>query len=311
LFFRLDSNKIKGLILERTIVLIDDEEAALRTMELALSVAGYHGIEMHTSWYAAVRGMDPARTALLLIDIIMPAVTGIDALVESRKRFPSIPVVMVTAVNDVDSAVACMKLGAADYLIKPLKNDRFLNCIRSVLLVDELQKQSGDEDEDRECDDENVLCVPDLIPAASTERLSRLEHYLNCFIDVDISKIPVESRSMFYAFADLMHDQKVFLDPDISLDGVAERMHTNITYLRTFIKTVFKANFRLYVNALRIREFLTLAYRADSSLLSIEGLCASVGFSRKATFYSAFKTITGSTPGYWLSALENIQQSCV
>ena len=70
---------------------------------------------------------------LVVLDILMPEVDGIEILQELRAFEPHLPVVMMTAVKTVRTAVAAMKLGAADYITKPFQDAELLATIRSAL----------------------------------------------------------------------------------------------------------------------------------------------------------------------------------
>lgn len=70
---------------------------------------------------------------LVLLDILMPEVDGIEILQELRAFEPRLPVIMMTAVKTVRTAVAAMKLGAADYITKPFDDDELLHTIRRAL----------------------------------------------------------------------------------------------------------------------------------------------------------------------------------
>lgn len=279
-----------------SIVLVDDEAAALRTMETALRIEGFDSVEMFDSWKKAAKSIDPESTDAILLDIIMPDISGLDALRECRNCYPQIPVIMVTAVNDVEKAVTCMKSGAADYLTKPLNINRFIECINNVLIVDALEKEEA-------IVKKNPGINHGTIPYTATEKLVSLDKVLGSILKADLSGVSDKDLQMLQLFENIMHEQKMFLDPDIALDIVAERMNTNIVYARKLLKKAYNVNFRLYVNALRISEFIQLTRSDESVLLSIEGLCRSVGFTRRATFYEAFKAITGSTPGLWLEKI--------
>ncbi len=57
---------------------------------------------------------------LVLLDIGLPGMNGIEALKQIRARYPDLLVVMITAYEDIASVIECMKLGAYDYIVKPL-----------------------------------------------------------------------------------------------------------------------------------------------------------------------------------------------
>jgi YesN/AraC family two-component response regulator len=289
---------------EIPIYLVDDEPAALRAMKLTLSLHSFNHVQCSSSWEDARKKIPASENGIAVLDILMPGTSGIDALRECRSRFPSIWTIMVTAVNDLESAVTCMKLGASDYLVKPLDHNRFVACIKNVLAVEMFSEA-----------DKHIVKIPAdanvITPPTSTEKLATLEKRLDSIIIPQNQNAASDFAAMLRNFTEILHTQKAYLDKDISMELVASRMGTNVVYLRAFISSVFKVNFRAYVNAMRIREFFYLARKQGSSCLkySVEGLCTTVGFRRRATFYEAFKAITGTTPGDWLSIMDT-EHSC-
>ena len=282
---------------KHAIVLIDDEYAALRAMDLALCVDGFCHVQMFTSWSAATKKINPLQTSAILLDLIMPDVSGIDALKECLCYYPWIPVIIVTGVNDVESAVTCMKLGAVDYLTKPLNNNRFVNCVRNVLFADSLQNNKT-----------SIVVKPDKDEGTShltvTEKITALESLLGKIVSVKNNPMTIKHRMMLNQFVTIMKDRKAYIDPDINMSSVAKQMNSNTTYLRIFLRNVFQCSFSQYVNTLRILDFIVNA-RKNQGLLSIEGICRMVGFTRRATFYDVFKSITGMAQGEYITGLKN------
>ncbi|MBD3237180.1 MAG: response regulator [Candidatus Eisenbacteria bacterium] len=83
--------------------------------------------------------LDAVRFDLILLDMDMPHVSGMDILKEMRSREIKTPVIVLTGVSDVDLAVRSMKLGAFDYLTKPVEEEHLLEVIDSALAHRELQ----------------------------------------------------------------------------------------------------------------------------------------------------------------------------
>src|SRR5207249_4436487 len=73
------------------------------------------------------------RVDLVLLDILMPEVDGLEILQELKALEPDLPVIMMTAVKTVRTTVAAMKLGASDYVTKPFQEDELLAAIRQAL----------------------------------------------------------------------------------------------------------------------------------------------------------------------------------
>jgi len=113
------------------VLVVDDDEGVRDALHLILDdeyvvLDAAHG-------RLALGILRERRVDLVLLDILMPEVDGIEILQEIRAFEPHLPVIMMTAVKTVRTAVAAMKLGAADYITKPFADDELLHTIRRVL----------------------------------------------------------------------------------------------------------------------------------------------------------------------------------
>ncbi|MBI5740982.1 MAG: sigma-54-dependent Fis family transcriptional regulator [Nitrospirae bacterium] len=79
--------------------------------------------------------------AVVVLDLIMPHLPGKELLAGIRSEFPHIPVIVMTAVNELDVAVECMKAGAFDYLVKPVDRSRFVSSVEKALKFRELNDE--------------------------------------------------------------------------------------------------------------------------------------------------------------------------
>ena len=113
----------------RTVLIADDDQAHRRMLGAALEVIGL-SCRFAADGAEAVHQIDARAPDLLLLDLRMPKLDGIAVLRSISKRLPELPVVVVTAHGDVRSAVEAMKLGARDYLEKPVDIEE----LRSVAL---------------------------------------------------------------------------------------------------------------------------------------------------------------------------------
>jgi len=115
-----------------TILVVDDESNYLTVMETLLGEAGYEVL-------TAPGGQEALRFAgsndldLVLTDMKMPKMNGIELLGEIKRLYPDLPVIMMTAYGTVEKAVAAMKTGAFDYVLKPFKNEELLVTIARAL----------------------------------------------------------------------------------------------------------------------------------------------------------------------------------
>jgi putative nucleotidyltransferase with HDIG domain len=83
--------------------------------------------------------LETVPVALILLDIKMPGKSGIELLPEIKEAYPDTAVIMVTAVNDIDVAVQCLKLGADDYICKPFNLDEVALAVQRALEKRRLQ----------------------------------------------------------------------------------------------------------------------------------------------------------------------------
>ncbi|MDD5641568.1 MAG: response regulator, partial [Syntrophales bacterium] len=136
-----------------TILVVDDEINYLTVMEALLGEAGY---EVLTAPNApdALKILSGADLDLLLTDMKMPKMSGIDLLEKSHQLYPHLPVIIMTAFGTVEKAVEAMKKGAFDYILKPFKNEEILVTIakalehrrlllQNLMLTQELDKKYG------------------------------------------------------------------------------------------------------------------------------------------------------------------------
>lgn len=124
-----------------SILVVDDEFAVQQALKAWFSKSGY---ETHTadSGEAALSKLEEVPFDVVFLDIMMPGLNGIETLEEIKKRYPSTIVVMMTAYASIESAVEAMKLGAGDYLVKPLDPDLLDPLVARLLKYRELLQEN-------------------------------------------------------------------------------------------------------------------------------------------------------------------------
>lgn len=125
------------------IVLVDDEEEILFSSKTQLRLAGIDPVVTMRDGRQLMDFLAAQGASLVLLDLMMPQCSGEELLKEVLHRFPEIQVIIMTANQDIDRAVACIKEGAADYLVKPVENSRFIAAVRQVLEVRRLRQEVG------------------------------------------------------------------------------------------------------------------------------------------------------------------------
>jgi DNA-binding NtrC family response regulator len=114
------------------ILVVDDDRIILDSLSEFLRLEGY-GVEAVPSFKEAMTAMDRGPVDLILADVNMPGGNGFELLHVIRKRFPDTVVVMMTAYGTIESAVEAIKMGAYDYLTKPVIDDELRVCVERAL----------------------------------------------------------------------------------------------------------------------------------------------------------------------------------
>jgi len=122
-----------------SIYVVDDEEVAREGVALALKKD--YQVKTFPTAEAALEAMKNDPPDLILLDIGLPGMSGIEALKEIKKLYPEILIIMITAYEDVNSVVSAMKLGAYDYVVKPLHMDALIINVRNALETIKMRKE--------------------------------------------------------------------------------------------------------------------------------------------------------------------------
>ena len=118
----------------KTVLLIDDDESLRRVVEYNLHEEGY-GVLTAVDGAAGWRMFQAEAVDLVLTDVRMPEMDGVEVLTRIKAMQPDVPVIMLTAHGTIDSAVEAMKLGAFDYLTKPFNREQLKAAVRKAFEV--------------------------------------------------------------------------------------------------------------------------------------------------------------------------------
>jgi len=118
---------------------VDDDPAIRELLTFIVTEAGYE-VDAFASGAEVLANSGKPPDAVLL-DLMMPEIDGVEVLKEISRRHPKLPVLMVTADNDVRRAVEVTKLGAYDYLTKPIDQERLLTTLDRALSHGSLEKE--------------------------------------------------------------------------------------------------------------------------------------------------------------------------
>jgi sigma-B regulation protein RsbU (phosphoserine phosphatase) len=103
------------------ILVVDDNDDNRYTLTLYLELEGYADIQVAEDGEQAIGRLDKESFDVVLLDVMMPKVDGYQVLswIKGQRRLHDLPVIMISALNEMNSVVRCIELGAVDYLLKP------------------------------------------------------------------------------------------------------------------------------------------------------------------------------------------------
>ncbi len=113
------------------LLVVDDEQVVRDSLKEWLELDGF-SVDSSASGEEALELLGRARYDLLLVDIKMPGMDGVEILRRTREGYPDIAVIMITAYATVDTAVEAMKMGAVDYLVKPFDPETLAPMVEAV-----------------------------------------------------------------------------------------------------------------------------------------------------------------------------------
>lgn len=117
--------------MEETILLVDDDAALLEVTSIVLMSEGYDVVTAEDG-VAALRVLDQGNYDLVVLDVMMPKLSGFEVLKEIREK-SDVPVVLLTAKSQSVDKVVGLELGADDYITKPFDTKEFLARIKAIL----------------------------------------------------------------------------------------------------------------------------------------------------------------------------------
>ncbi len=128
---------------KKRILVTDDDSSMQKVLPLTLEQAGYSTAVAKTGDDAISLFQEKEHDFdCVLLDIRMPGKNGVDVLEYLKKEFPLTPVIMLTALNDLDMGIKTMRLGAYDYLVKPVRQNNLLETVRKALEHRRLLKEN-------------------------------------------------------------------------------------------------------------------------------------------------------------------------
>ncbi|MDA3917679.1 MAG: response regulator [Deltaproteobacteria bacterium] len=133
------------------VLIVDDEKEFVDTLSARLEIRGFSVTAVY-SGKAAIEMIEKLKFDVIILDVLMPEMDGIETLKLIKEKSPLIPVIMLTGEATVDNAIKGMKLGAFDFLIKPTDTERLAEKINQANAY-----KSEHEERIRQAEIENIL----------------------------------------------------------------------------------------------------------------------------------------------------------
>lgn len=125
------------------ILLVDDEAHALASFDIALRSHGFNNTIRCADSRNVADILASQDIEAILLDLMMPYIPGQEILSLVSQNYPDIPVIIITGVNEVATAVDCIQKGAFDYVLKPVEIERLLPSIKRALEVRSLRRENS------------------------------------------------------------------------------------------------------------------------------------------------------------------------
>jgi DNA-binding NtrC family response regulator len=122
-------------VTELPVLLVDDESQLLHSASIVLRSAGFPEVFTLDDGRAVMPVMAERDVGAVVLDLTMPHVPGHVLLEQLATSYPDVPVIVMTASNDVETAVQCMQGGAVDYLVKPVEPSRLVSSVKRAVEI--------------------------------------------------------------------------------------------------------------------------------------------------------------------------------
>jgi two-component system, response regulator YesN len=249
-------------MLTKNIVIVDDEPRTRQGLQRTLESwnNGEFTILTAESGEEVMRIMEEKRVHILLSDIRMPEMTGLQLLKSMKEKGFSPVVIVISAYSEFEYAQEALKLGVINYLLKPIGKKKLIEAVEEAVKVMEKQVRVG------------------MIEKIVDEKIVDTNNKMDSSKDTIRKAIAYIDRQ---------------LKDDLTLKDVAAHVHLNPSYFSVLFKEQANLNFSEYVTRRRIQRAKELVI---STNLPINGIAEEVGYKTSKYFIKIFKEIEGMTP---------------
>ncbi|WP_028581387.1 sigma-54-dependent transcriptional regulator [Desulfogranum japonicum] len=123
------------------ILLIDDEQSELDAYSMLLQSMGIKKVITLQDSRKTLQTLDSLYSPIIFLDLNMPYLSGQEVLQQLKQAHPQVPVIIITANSEIETAVECLRMGAHDYLVKPIDLKMFSSALRNALEINILRHE--------------------------------------------------------------------------------------------------------------------------------------------------------------------------
>ena len=123
-------------------ILIIDDEPGIRTVLSGILEDEKYEVLAAADGYAGLAALHDNDVDVVILDVLLPKMGGIDVLKTIKEEYPEIEVIVISGHANIDIAVRAVKLGAFDFLEKPLSMDKIINLVRNALKLEDLKREN-------------------------------------------------------------------------------------------------------------------------------------------------------------------------
>jgi two-component system, response regulator YesN len=252
---------------ENNILIVDDDESTCKSLKLILNKMGY-GVDTAFSGESAIQKMSNCLFNVVLLDIKLPDMEGVDLISYFKKITPEIGIIMITAYASLKTAMFAINEGANAYITKPVNVYELLDKIKELL-----EKQNRRKLLENEYDKLKISTQTEKELLEEKEKIENL-------------KIP------YKLYTSIKYIKQNYKDPNLCIKDVASAVKINLKTLSRLWESYMEVSPKDFLNNLRIEKANNLLANTE---LSIAQVAKKSGFS-KEYFSIVFKAKMHQTP---------------
>ncbi len=136
-------HKTTGTTPRYPVLLVDDEESWLHSFKAALRSSGLDNVELLSDSREVLAALDGKQYCAVAVDLMMPHISGEDLIPSIVESHPEVPVLVISGLNEIKTAVNCIRLGAFDFIVKTEDRNTLIAGIRHAIEIYELRHENN------------------------------------------------------------------------------------------------------------------------------------------------------------------------